>query len=90
MYNKGNRLREEVIIRGAQIPLEEAVAVLRGRQAIGTNTLITVIEELKQEAKQSNLSTRQLYQLVANLLKRLDRLEQASDPNQKKIVLEGL
>lgn len=85
MYNKGNRLRDEVIIRGAQIPLEEAISVLRGRQAIGTNTLITVIEELKQEAKQSNISTRQLYQLVANLLKRLDRLEQTHDPKQKKL-----
>jgi hypothetical protein len=89
LYNKGNRLREEVIIRGANIPLEESIAVLRGRQAIGTNTLITVIEELKLEAKQSNLSTRQLYQLVANLLKRLDRLEQASDPNQTKLESRG-
>lgn len=85
LYNKGNRLREEVIIRGAQIPLEEAIAVLRGRQAIGTNTLITVIEELKQEAKQSNLSTRQLYQLVANLLRRLDRIENTYDPAQKRL-----
>lgn len=85
LYNKGNRLREEVIIRGAQIPLEEAVAVLRGEQALGTNTLVRVIEELKQEAKQSNLSTRQLHQVVGNLLRRLDRLEAAVDPKQKKI-----
>ena len=39
-YNKGKNLRHEVIIKGSVITLEEAVASMRGQQAMGTNTLI--------------------------------------------------
>lgn len=49
MYNKSSRLREEIIIRGARIPLEEGIAALRGKQALGTNALYLETEALNKE-----------------------------------------
>jgi hypothetical protein len=49
VYNKKGRLRKEIIIRGAHIPLEEVIAVLRGEQTLGTNTLaIQMIKDRKE------------------------------------------
>lgn len=52
MYNKGNRLREEVILRGARIPLEEGIAALRGKQVLATNALYLETEALKKQVNE--------------------------------------
>lgn len=85
MYNKGRNLREEIIIRGAQIPLEEAIAALRGKQALGTNALLIELKELREESKISNTSRKELTQVVGSLLKQYDKMSVAVDKLQKKL-----
>lgn len=78
LYNKGNRLREEIILRGARIPLEEGIAALRGKQVLATNALYLKTEalqkdvnELKENLKENNRAV----SLLANVAWRLAETE---------------
>lgn len=85
MYNKNGNLRDEVIVRGASISPDEIIAALRGRQALGTNVLVKQVAELVAQGKQIELSNKQIYQIIGNLLRRMDRFETARDPAQRRI-----
>ena len=91
-YNKGRNLRHETIVRGSTITLEEALAGMRGKQALGTNTLIEqglrqkerdneLIDQLKNMRHEFNLMQSRGYDKLAK--------EHLPKKNKKKEVLDA-
>lgn len=82
-YNKkSNLLRKEYIIRGAHLPLEEVLAVMRGEQTLGTNVLTTEIEELRKEKKQMKEAVIKMSNTYRELIVAIDRMK-AAEKNTK-------
>ncbi len=81
LYNKGTRLREEIILRGrgAHIPMEEGVAYLRGKQTLGTINLVKTMEELEKQNEHLRNAIYKLSNVYRESLLRNDRLQAAID-----------
>jgi hypothetical protein len=81
LYNKGTRLREEIILRGrgAHIPMEEGVAYLRGKQTLGTINLIKTMEELEKQNEHLRSAIYKLSNVYRESLLRNDRLQATID-----------
>lgn len=75
MYNKGNRLREEVILRGKPyVPLEEGVAALVGKQTLGTASIVGEMQDLKKQIKHNEDAMVKMSNFYRELVTALDEV----------------